>query len=181
MLNTRGGQGLIDNYFGPNSNGNGNLTTVGVQYDLSIGRLVSYPVPFSGDGPDLFVSLFGMMVHVNSDDKIHDAERPLLRQRHQAEVRRRGDLQRPVVGGAVGPLRQRGHRPRTTTQLTRSRWCRRAVILRTDWQATDQLVIQYSHWFNGANTCSASAIRRCENVLPVPDTDMISISANMWW
>jgi hypothetical protein len=71
VLNTRGGPGLIANYLGPNSNGNGDLTTIGWQYDLSIGKLVSYPVPFSGDGPDLYVSTFGMVTHVNSDD--HDA------------------------------------------------------------------------------------------------------------
>ena len=35
-------------------------------------KLVSYPVPFSGDGPDLFVSVFGMLTHVNSDDKQFD-------------------------------------------------------------------------------------------------------------
>ena len=26
------------------------------------------------------------------------------------------------------------------------------IILRTDWMATDQIVMQYSHWNNGANT-----------------------------
>ena len=69
VLNTRGGPGLIANYLGPNSNGNGDMTTIGWQYDLSIGKLVSYPVPFSGDGPDLYVSMFGMITHVNSDDQ----------------------------------------------------------------------------------------------------------------
>ena len=34
--------------------------------DLSIGRLVSYPIPFSGDGPDLYVSVFGLFTHVTS-------------------------------------------------------------------------------------------------------------------
>jgi len=48
------------------------LTTIGGQYDLSVGKLVSYPIPFSGDGPDLFLSVFGMVTHVNSDDKFFD-------------------------------------------------------------------------------------------------------------
>src|SRR5262249_22309198 len=37
VLNTRGGPGLIQNYLGPNSSGNGNLTIIGGQYDLSVG------------------------------------------------------------------------------------------------------------------------------------------------
>ena len=68
VLNAPGGLGLMQNYLGLNSGGTGTLGTLGFQYDLSIGKLVSYPVPFSGDGPDLFVSVFGMFTHVTSAD-----------------------------------------------------------------------------------------------------------------
>jgi hypothetical protein len=67
-----GGAGLVQNYFGRNSNGNGGLLILGGQYDLIIGRLVSYPVPFTGDGPDIVVSLFGIATKVSSDDKAVD-------------------------------------------------------------------------------------------------------------
>ena len=75
VLNAPGGLGLMNNYFGPNSGGTGTLSTIGGQYDLSIGRLVSYPIPFSGDGPDLYLSVFGLMTHV-------DQRRPGRRCRH---------------------------------------------------------------------------------------------------
>ena len=55
------------------------------------------------------------------------------------------------------------------------------VILLTDWQATDQIVIQSSHWFNGANTLIRVGDPPLENASFVPDKDMISLSASMWW
>jgi hypothetical protein len=179
VLNTRGGQGLIDNYFGPNSNGNGNLTTVGFQYDLSIGRLVSYPVPFSGDGPDLFVSLFGMMVHVNSDDKDYDNLGRYFDNVNKLKygaMATYGFLSWVAVSGRVDHVD-----PDLDDTSQSFTVVSPAVILRTDWQATDQLVIQYSHWFNGANVFARSGSPARETVFPVPDSDMISISANMWW
>jgi len=68
ILNTPGGAGLIENYLGDQSDGTGALNILGAQYDLSVGRLVSYPVPFYGDGPDIVVSFFGVGVNVESDD-----------------------------------------------------------------------------------------------------------------
>ena len=55
------------------------------------------------------------------------------------------------------------------------------VILRTDWMATDQIVLQYSHWFNGANTLIRVGDPPLENINWLPDKDMVSLSASMWW
>ena len=55
------------------------------------------------------------------------------------------------------------------------------VILRTDWQATDQIVIQYSHWFNGSNTLVRTGDPPMVDPAQIPDGDMLSISASMWW
>ncbi len=72
VLNTKGGPSLIENYLGDQSGGDGLLNIFGAQYNLSVGRLISYPVPFYGDGPDIVVSLFGMGVAVESDDARYD-------------------------------------------------------------------------------------------------------------
>jgi hypothetical protein len=55
------------------------------------------------------------------------------------------------------------------------------VILRTGWQARDQVVLQYSHWFNGSHTTVRGGYPPREDVTIVPDEDVISLSANMWW
>jgi len=179
VLNTRGGPGLIANYLGPNSNGNGDLTTIGWQYDLSIGKLVSYPVPFSGDGPDLYVSTFGMITHVNSDDKLFD---PNGRYYDGVTKWKAG------VEGTYSVLAWLALSGRfdyvvpDTQDLTYAfSVISPRIILRTDWMATDQIVLQYSHWNNGANTLIRVGDPPMENINWLPDRDMVSLSANMWW
>jgi hypothetical protein len=62
-MNALGGLGFRDNFFGANSNGSGNLTTILFQYDYSFGGLARYlahsPRKYWQDGPDLKLSLFG--------------------------------------------------------------------------------------------------------------------------
>jgi len=189
VLNTRGGPGLIANYLGPNSNGNGNITVIGGQYDLSIGKLVSYPVPFSGDGPDLYVSVFGMIAHVNSDDHFYDANYRFYD--GVTKWKAGGEVTYSVLPWLAFSGRYDKVVPDTDTKgqppvvppgtsygfaVVSPR-----IILRSDWQATDQIVIQYSHWFNGANTLIRVGDPPMENISWVPDKDMISLSASMWW
>jgi hypothetical protein len=172
ILNTKGGLGLMDNYLGALSNGTGTLTTVGGQYDLSIGRLVSYPAPFTGDGPDLFVSLFGMQTHVTSNDAGRDG---VTMRKFGVEgtysllswlaVSTRYDQVAPdvdVSDFSFGVLSPR-------------------IILHSDWESTDQIVLQYSHWFNGSRTTVRAGDPPVADVSVIPDTDVLSLAATMWW
>ena len=186
ILNTRGGPGLIANYLGPNSNGNGNLTVIGGQYDLSIGKLVSYPVPFSGDGPDLFLSLFGMIAHVNSDDKTYDVNGRYYdgttKWKAGSELTY-SFLPWLAVSGRYDKVVLDTHDDCAGVSCSSYNFAvvSPRIILRSDWQSTDQIVIQYSHWFNGANTLIRVGDPPIENINFIPDKDMISLSASMWW
>lgn len=194
VLNTRGGPGLIDNYLGRNSDGTGSLNVLGAQYDISIGKLVSYPVPFSGDGPDIYVSLFGIYAGVHSKDADFDGT---SKYKFGAEgtysllpwlaVSMRFDHVSPGAAVALGGLpgveaavvATGGVAPEPSDfafQVYSPR-----IILRTDWQARDQVVIQYSRWENGRFTTVRSGYPPVEDISIVPDPDVLSISANMWW
>jgi len=179
VLNTRGGPGLVANYLGPNSNGNGNLTTIGGQYDLSVGKLVSYPIPFSGDGPDLFLSVFGMVTHVNSDDKFFDQNSRYYDGVTKWKVG--GEATYSVLPWLALSGRYDKVEPDTQDSSFGFAVVSPRIILRTDWQATDQIVLQYSHWFNGANTLIRVGDPPMENITWLPDKDMVSLSASMWW
>ena len=132
------------------SGGTGTLLTVGGQYDLSIGRLVSYPVPFSGDGPDLFVSLFGMQTHVSSHG--HETSTPTPAAVQRTSPSASSASRRPTACFPGWRLRcamiawiQMCDDKRYSFSVLSPR-----IIFHTGWQSTDQLVLQYSHWFNGA-------------------------------
>jgi hypothetical protein len=180
VLNTQGGLGLMNNYFGPNGGGTGTLTTIGGQYDLSVGRLVSYPVPFSGDGPDLYVSLFGMWTHVTSADPGIDAATGHAW--NDTDKRKLGaEATYSLLSWLSASMRYDRVDPLTDDSHYSFAVVSPRVILHTDWQSTDQVVIQYSHWFNGSNTVVRTGDPPVPDPAQVPDGDMVSISASMWW
>jgi hypothetical protein len=188
VLNTPGGPGLMNNYLGSEADGGdgtGELATFGAQYDLSLGRLISYPVPFSPDGPDIFVSVFGMVTHVNSAvARFND----LTKFKYGAEatysllpwfaVSARYDRVSP--GTTMGPL-PADVPPMGTDDRFDFAVLSPRLIFRTGWTATDQVVLQYSHWFNGAYTTVPTGAPPKEDYHVVPDSDMLSLSASMWW
>jgi hypothetical protein len=180
VLNTPGGPGLMNDYLGPESSGGdgtGTLSTVGGEYDLSLGRLVSYPVPFAPDGPDVVLSLFGMATHVTS-----------------AVGRVGGVYGDGVTKGKIGVEATYGLLPwlavsarldQVTPNMDDARYSfdviSPRVIFRTGWTATDQVVLQYSHWVDGSRTTVRDGSPPMDDLATFPDTDMISLSASMWW
>lgn len=172
VLNTQGGKGLMDNYFGANSGGTGQLDTFGGQYDLSVGRLVSYPVPFAGDGPDLFVSLFAMQTHVSSAEADRD---DITKRKFGFETTY------SLLSWLAASLRYDRVDPDVDYSSYSFAVLSPRVIFRTDWQATDQVVLQYSHWFNGSLTTVRTGDPPMESPSVVPDSDTVTLSASMWW
>jgi hypothetical protein len=182
VLNTQGGPGLMNEYFGSQSNGTGTLSTIGGQYDLSVGRLVSYPVPFSGDGPDLVLSAFALQTHVTTPDTGSFYAAGGLGTFNGATKRKFG------VEGTYGMLSwlaasMRFDRvdPFTSDKDFGFSVLTSRIILHSDWQSTDQVVIQYAHWFNGSLTTVRDGEPPMYDLSVVPDSDVLSISASMWW
>jgi hypothetical protein len=188
VLNSPGGPGLMNNYLGSEADGGdgtGTLTTIGGQYDLSIGRLVSYPVPFDPAGPDLVLSLFGTGVKVSSPLARFDG---VTKIKYGAEagysllswlaVSLRYD--RVMPKRTVGP-----EPPGTVATVNDDRYSFSVlaprVIFRTDWLATNQIVLQYSHWFDGGLTTVRTGAPPQEDYRVIPDKDVFSLSASMWW
>jgi hypothetical protein len=193
VLNTRGGPGLMQNYLGQNSGGTGTLNIIGGQYDLSVGRLVSYPVPFSGDGPDIYFSLFGIYAGIKSNDVAMDDTSKL---KFGAEgtysllpwlaVGMRYDNVRPGAPASTGGLTAINanapfiEQPATEDDFAFQVYSPR-IIFRSDWQARDQVVLQYSRFQNGTLTAARQGYPAVEDLSVIPDKDVISLSANMWW
>jgi hypothetical protein len=185
VLNTSGGPGLMREYLGPQSNGTGKLSTVGAQYDLSIGEIVRGSEQFSGYAPDVTVTGFGMFTHVSSDDVQYDAVDKL---KYGAEL---GYSVLPwlAFSGRYDRVVPRlGDAAKTFAAITPR------VILRTDYNSTDQITIGYSHWFYGSNVvvrnagapCPAPFLGTspdidCGDPSIEPDADTLSVTASMWW
>jgi hypothetical protein len=191
ILNTPGGPGLGADYFGsqpagcpscpPTGDESGTLTIGGAQYDLSLARLASFPAPFTGDGPDVFVSLFGLgtkvtsavprapgSVYGNGVTKIKFGAEGTYSVLPWLAFSARFDRVMPAVDD-----------PTVQFSVISPR-----VIFRSAWMATDEIVLQYSHWFDGARTTVRDEKlynAPADDIATIPDADTLSLSANIWW
>ena len=153
---------------------------IGGQYELSVGKLISYPVPFSGDGPDLYLSAVRHgRARRTATTSFYDPNCRYYDGVTKWKAGFEGTVQLPALAGGFAAIRQ-GHARHPGRSYGFAVVSPR-VILRTDWQATDQIVLQYSHWFNGGRTLIRVGDPPVENINWVPDKDMISLSASMWW
>jgi len=169
VLNTEGGPGLIDNYLGVES---GKLAIFGAQYDLSVGRLISYPVPFNANGPDLVLSGFGMMVAADQEFSYYGGDTALK-------------FGGEVAYSPLSWLALSTRYDRVSPNLDNDRYGFAVIsprlIFHTDWASTDQVVLQYSRWLNGSLTTIRTGAPPDEDVTQVPDEHMVSLTASMWW
>jgi hypothetical protein len=185
VLNTFGGPGLMREYFGPNSGGTGTLTTFGGQYDLSIGQVIRGEKLYSGYGPDLFVSVFGLATHVTSDE---DAFDDVMKVKYGAEASYSLLSWLAASARYDRVVANTDHPERTFAVITPR------IILRTDYNSQDQVTIAYSRWFHGSGVvvrpnyapCVPSLLgsspeTACGDPSIEPDPDTFSITASMWW
>lgn len=170
VLNTKGGPGLRDNYFGRDGDATGKLTIVGGQYDLSLARLLRSD-NFVGNGPDIFVSAFGMFVKTDTDE----AGQPATSMKFGAEA------SYSMLPWLAGGVRYDKVQPDADFPAYGFGVLSPRLIFRTGWQAHDQVTLQYSHWFNGDYTTVRSGYPAKPDVTVVPDSDMVSLTASMWW
>ena len=180
VLNTAGGPGLMTNYLGPTSGGNGKLLTFGAQYDVSLARIIDYPRQFKGDHPDVVLSVFGMRTHVTSDEKGYNI---ITRRTYDGTTMSKfgGEGTYSLLSWLAASFRadhviNDDHDSTQTFTVVSPR-----VIFRSKWQAHDQVVLQYSHWIDGKGVQVRSGYPATTDLTLQPDKDMVSLSASMWW
>ncbi|HXX65672.1 MAG TPA: hypothetical protein VEK07_00725 [Polyangiaceae bacterium] len=167
---TFGGTGaaLTNNWWGQVTGGTGTLFAAGVNYSASLGRILSYPVPF-GDGPDLALNAAFMFAETWTDFQPFDA-----RARYKGAV----DLLYtflPWVGAgfradAVVP---NSHDSEETFYVLAPR-----LVFKSDWNSRDAVTLLYGKWFYGPHTHpEASSIVSGDRL----DDKLIALNAQIYW
>jgi len=179
VLNVEGGTGLMQEYLGPKSAATGSLFTVGAQYDLSVSRLL-YGPRFQGEGPDVVVSLFGMQTSVDSDDKSVAKDGHSL---YDGVTKRKFGVE-----ASYGVLPWLGFSARFDQVYPDVNYTDTAfaqisprVLLRSGWNARDQVALQYSHFIYGSQTTVRGGYPPVDDPTLVPDKHMLALTASLWW
>ena len=171
IMNARGGPELVEQYLGATSNGNGSLTTFGVQYDVSVARLV-YGDQYQGLSPDLLVSLFGVGTYVKSDDP--SANKVF-------KVKGGGELTYlPLAWFGVSErfdhVRLNNSDSRQAFTIYSSR-----LLLHTGWKSRGEIAVQYSHFVYGSRVYVKTGYPPHLDPNVNPDRDVFSLTATYWW
>ena len=184
VLNVDSGLGLEREYFGPDSDTTGSLMTFGVQYDLSVSRLLWYPTPFVGEGPDVVFSLFAMQTAVSSNDKsFYPVEAEHDAKQYDGVVKRKFGLEATYAMLSWFAVSARYDHVAPDVDFTASSFSQISprLLFRTGWNAHDQVALQYSHFFNNNWTTVRGGFPPEYDVRIKPDSDMLALTASMWW
>jgi hypothetical protein len=171
VLNARGGPELIREYLGPQSGGDGHLTTFGGQYDLSLARAV-YGDKFTGRSPDLMLSLFGVTTNVSSKDKAFDGV---------TKLKAGGEVTYGMLSWFGLSARVDRVAPNTDKGTQSYTIISPRLLFHTDWYSRDEFVLQYSRFNYGKNVVVNTGFPPLPDPSASPDRDVISISGTFWW
>ncbi|HZU85545.1 MAG TPA: hypothetical protein VE987_21595 [Polyangiaceae bacterium] len=171
ILNARGGPELIAGYLGPNSNGNGSLTTYGAQYDVSLSRLIFGPL-YTGESPDILVSAFGVGTQVSSHDPQFDGVTKL-----KGGVEVTYDfLSWMGVSERFDHVRLNASDSTQAFSILSSR-----LLFHTGWKARNEIALQYSYFSDGAHVYARTGYPPVIDPSYSPDLHVLSLIGNIWW
>jgi hypothetical protein len=171
ILNARGGPELMEHYLGPNSGGNGTLTTFGLQYDLSVSKLV-FGKLYTGISPDVLISVFGVGTSVTSNDAAYDGVFKL-----------KGGVEATYlflswlgVSERFDHVRQDNSDSKTAMSIISTR-----VLFHTGWKSRDEIALQYSHFIYGSDVLVKTGYPPVLDPNVNPDRDVFSLTGTFWW
>ncbi|HEX6277275.1 MAG TPA: hypothetical protein VFZ53_29740 [Polyangiaceae bacterium] len=177
VLNARGGLGLMEEYFGEvdangqKTDGDGSLMTFGLQYDMSLSRML-FPEDYRGKNPDVLFSLFGVGTKVSSELPDYD---DVLKLKGGAEVTY-NVAKWFGVSGRFDHVRLDHEFNRRSFNVYTAR-----ALFHTDWQSRDEFALQYSNFVYGREVYVDAGYPPEEDRSLNPDRHVLSLSATFWW
>ncbi|MBV9947026.1 MAG: hypothetical protein JOZ69_09270, partial [Myxococcales bacterium] len=149
--------------------GTGTLIAAGLNYAASIGRIISYPVPFNGDGPDLSLQLGWIVAESSTDFQAYNGR---LRQKFGA------DLIYTFLPNVAVALRGDAVFPNSRDSGENFYVLSPRLIFKSDWNSRDTLSLIYGKWFYGPRTHpEASTITPGDRL----DDQLFAVNVQMWW
>jgi len=171
VLNARGGPEIMAQYLGGEaSNGDGTLTTVGAQYDLSVSRLL-FGESFQGLSPDILVSLFGIYTKVSSDAPDADGDTKL---KIGAEATYNA-LSWFGVSGRFDHVAPGDTNAESFNVITPR------VLFHNGWDSQMEIALSYSHFIYGGGVVIDTGSPPTPSPEIVPDGDVLALTGWLWW
>jgi hypothetical protein len=170
-LMTYGGVGedLTDRFLGQPSGGNGRLLVAALNYDASLGKIISYPHKFDGQGRDLYLQTSFHYTRTESDFEGFDG-----RQRYKMGA----DLEYALIKYMSLAARVDRVIPDSREKEQSFTVLAPRATFRTGWSSRLYFQVKYVKWFYGSRTRVEGAGERDMQMI---DDDLFAANMNMWW
>ncbi len=163
------GELLTQRLLGPQGGGTGKLLIAGAEYNLSWSKLLWYPEPFWGEGPDLITSVFVNAGSVQSEDPEFDGRKLY---KFGAEVTYR-PLNWFAISGRADRVAANSKDSKETFHVISPK-----LIFRSNWNSHEYVTLSYTRWFYGPHTKGEAPNDYTHEEL---DDQMYALNFGMWW
>ncbi|MBN1654839.1 MAG: hypothetical protein JXA30_13795 [Deltaproteobacteria bacterium] len=195
---TLGGWNLRNNYFSTindqeamttSTQGTGTIDTIGWQYSFSLAKVLWAPEKFWGQGPDFVATIFGMYNMVSSDEEPEDLA-PGQPKIPKNKLKLGGELTYVMLNWLAASFRYDLIQPDMDDNTRSFHIISPRLIIRTEFVTHEQVIVQYSKYFNGDNTVlSGWRLPRYNTRDPEDpdkrlvnlDEDVFQVAVTMWW
>jgi hypothetical protein len=163
------GEDLTDRFLGLASGGNGRLFVAAINYSASLGKILSHPRKFDGQGPDVLINTGFHYTRTESEFEGFDG-----RQRYK------GGLDLEYAFFKYGSIAARVDRVYPDSREKEQSFTVLAprLAFRTGWSSRLNFQIRYAKWLYGSRTRNEGAGERDPESL---DDDLFAVNMNMWW
>ena len=170
-LSTYGEEGeqLTDKWWGVTSGGTGKLLVAAINYQVSLGKVLSYPESFGGDGPDVVINTGFHWTKTWTPYEGYDK-----RTRHKYGVDAMYTFMKYLgVGLRLDRVAPNSYNADETYHVVAPR-----LQFKTDWNSRETIQLMYAKWFYGTETRNEGTGLRTPEQL---DDQLIALNFNMWW
>jgi hypothetical protein len=151
---TQGSREMVNKFLGAQSTGNGKVAVIGAEYNFSVSRILWHPLNFTGNAPDIRVSIAGMLTKTleTKDPAFEDAMGYFFGIDVEYRMTRNLSVSFQTYGesrdSAIGQYEVYSLNP--------------GIAYRTDWSSLDRIQLIYGRRFysSAADTNSAQPLDR---------------------
>jgi hypothetical protein len=180
------GQVLADRWFGTATHGTGQLYALGLNYAGDIGKMLSAPIPFGGNRPDLLLNAGFILAYATTTPVAlsgttdpqtvaeHDTFDKRLRYKFGVDL-----LYNMLPWFSAG---LRGDRVAPTSKDSDETFyvISPRLVFKTNWVTHEEIRLIYGKWFYGPHTHPEAS-----SLVPADQTrlddQLIALNINMWW
>ena len=156
---TAGGREMTNKFLGPQSNGTGKIAAVSAEYDFSVKRILLYPQPFDGNGRDLRVALavLPFWTLASADPAYNRTSGYFVGATFEYVLLPWFSTTFQLYGESRDAAMVD-----VSARVQRGRWVDYSgtvgVVLHSNWQSQDRIVLAYSRYFYSSFTDSNPAL-----------------------